>query len=87
MPQSSEGVDLRDRKLVQVALTSRDLDRSRSFYRDTLGLSLLFEAGSMLFFDVSGFRLLIGTEKYRRPSRRLRALFRCAGHRYARARA
>ena len=36
---------LAGRKLVQVALTCRDLDRARTFYRDTLGLPLLFEAG------------------------------------------
>jgi methylmalonyl-CoA/ethylmalonyl-CoA epimerase len=50
------------RKLVQVALTVGDLERSRNFYRDTLGLPLLFEAGSMMFFDLVGIRLLLGTE-------------------------
>jgi len=50
------------RRLVQVALTVRDLERSRNFYRDTLGLPLLFEAGSMMFFDLGGIRLLLGTE-------------------------
>jgi methylmalonyl-CoA/ethylmalonyl-CoA epimerase len=53
---------LRGRRLVQVALTTRDLDRSRRFYRDTLGLTLLFEVGTMLFFDLGGTRLLVGSE-------------------------
>lgn len=51
---------LAGRKLVQVALTCRDLDRTRSFYRDILGLPLLFEAGHMLFFDIGGQRLMVG---------------------------
>lgn len=59
---------LAGRKLVQVALTCRDLDRARSFYRDTLGLPLMFEAGNMLFFDVGGQRLMVGlSEKPDRP--------------------
>ena len=45
-------LSLAGRKLVQVALTCRDLDRARAFYRDTLGLPLLFEAGTMLFFQL-----------------------------------
>jgi predicted enzyme related to lactoylglutathione lyase len=53
-------LDLKDRKLVQVALTVRDLDRARTFYRDTLGLTLMFEAGTMLFFDIGGQRLMVG---------------------------
>jgi catechol 2,3-dioxygenase-like lactoylglutathione lyase family enzyme len=54
---------LAGRKLVQVALTCRDLDRARTFYRDTLGLPLMFEAGNMLFFQVEGQRLMIGKEE------------------------
>lgn len=62
MSESHEAGTLRGRKLVQVALTTRDLERSRRFYRDVLGLPLLFEAGGMMFFDLQGTRLLIGTE-------------------------
>ena len=53
---------LAGRKLVQVALTSRDIERSRQFYRDTLGIPVLFEAGTMMFFDLGGVRLLVGSE-------------------------
>jgi len=55
-----ESETLAGRKLVQVALTCRDLDRARAFYRDTLGLPLLFEAGNMLFFQLEGLRLMVG---------------------------
>ncbi|HVZ92535.1 MAG TPA: VOC family protein [Rhizomicrobium sp.] len=54
---------LSGRKLAQVALTCRDLDRARSFYRDILGLPLMFEAGNMLFFQLDGLRLMIGKEE------------------------
>ena len=53
-------LSLAGRKLVQVALTCRDLDRARIFYRDTLGLPLMFEAGTMLFFQLDGVRLMVG---------------------------
>ncbi len=60
--------NLAGRKLVQVALTCRDLDRARIFYRDTLGLTLMFEAGTMLFFDIGGQRLMVGlAEKADKP--------------------
>ncbi|HTT97400.1 MAG TPA: VOC family protein [Rhizomicrobium sp.] len=60
--------NLSGRKLVQVALTVRDLDRARIFYRDTLGLPLMFEAGTMLFFDIGGQRLMVGlAEKADKP--------------------
>jgi catechol 2,3-dioxygenase-like lactoylglutathione lyase family enzyme len=59
---------LAGRKLQQVALTCRDLDRARSFYRDTLGLPLMFEAGHMLFFQLEGVRLMVGlSEKPDQP--------------------
>lgn len=57
-----ESSTLAGRKLVQVALTCRDLDRSRIFYRDMLGLPLLFEASGMMFFQLDGLRLMIGKE-------------------------
>jgi catechol 2,3-dioxygenase-like lactoylglutathione lyase family enzyme len=56
-------LNLSDRKLVQVAFTCRDLDRARVFYRDTLGLPLMFEAGNMLFFQLEGLRLMVGKEE------------------------
>lgn len=59
----AQELNLAGRKLVQVALTCRDLDRSRVFYRDTLGLPLLFEAGNMLFFQLDGLRLMVGREE------------------------
>ncbi len=53
---------LAGRKLQQVALTCRDLERSKVFYRDTLGLTFMFEASNMLFFQLDGLRLMIGKE-------------------------
>jgi len=55
-------LDLAGRKLVQVALTCRDLDRTQAFYGDTLGLPFLFEANGMLFFQLDGMRLMLGKE-------------------------
>lgn len=45
--------------LGQVALTVADVDRSEAFYRDALGLPLLFAAGSMRFFDLGATRLML----------------------------
>lgn len=47
--------------LAQVALTVTDLEAARAFYRDSLGLPHLFDAGTMAFFDCGGVRLLVGT--------------------------
>jgi catechol-2,3-dioxygenase len=49
----------------QVAFTAKDLDISVRFYRDMLGLKLLFETNGMLFFDVSGTRLMIARDNLR----------------------
>jgi len=45
----------------QIALTVTNLDEARAFYRDTLGMQFLFDAGSMIFFQCGSVRLLIGT--------------------------
>jgi catechol 2,3-dioxygenase-like lactoylglutathione lyase family enzyme len=45
----------------QVAINVHDLDRATAFYRDTLGLPLLFTAGKLAFFDCGGVRLMLDT--------------------------
>jgi methylmalonyl-CoA/ethylmalonyl-CoA epimerase len=43
----------------QIALTVRDLDRATRFYRDTLGLPLLFQFPGLAFFNCHGVRLML----------------------------
>jgi methylmalonyl-CoA/ethylmalonyl-CoA epimerase len=43
----------------QISINARDVPRATAFYRDILGLRLLFEAGGMAFFDCGGVRLMI----------------------------
>jgi len=44
----------------QIAVTVRDLERAKNFYRDTLGVPFLFEAPGMLFFQAGDVRLMLG---------------------------
>ena len=44
----------------QISIIAHDLPRATAFYRDVLGLPLLFTAGSMAFFDCGGVRLMLG---------------------------
>jgi catechol 2,3-dioxygenase-like lactoylglutathione lyase family enzyme len=46
-------------RIGQIAINARDLDRGTAFYRDKLGLPLLFAAGKMAFFDCGGVRLML----------------------------
>src|SRR5437868_432100 len=55
----SQDIGLGRRGFAQVGLQVRDIDRAISFYRDTLGLRLLFRAGSMVFFEVGHSWLMI----------------------------
>lgn len=45
----------------QIAITVRDLKQATAFYRDTLGMKLLFEVSNMSFFDCGGVRLMMST--------------------------
>src|SRR5688500_4150560 len=45
--------------LGQIALTVQDLDRATAFYRDTLGLPLLFQFPGLAFFNMHGIRLML----------------------------
>jgi methylmalonyl-CoA/ethylmalonyl-CoA epimerase len=44
----------------QISVIVHDLARATAFYRDTLGLPLLFTAGKLAFFDCGGVRLMLG---------------------------
>ena len=43
----------------QIALHVSDAERAERFYRDTLGLPLLFRFGNLVFFDCAGVRLML----------------------------
>jgi methylmalonyl-CoA/ethylmalonyl-CoA epimerase len=44
----------------QVAITVESLPRARDFYRDVLGMRLLFDAGTMAFFQCGSVRVMLG---------------------------
>lgn len=46
-------------RLGQIAINVHDPERATAFYRDTLGLPLLFRAGDLAFFDCGGVRLML----------------------------
>jgi len=52
---------LAGRRVVQLALPTRDLNRARAFYEGVLGLPLMFETNGMLFFRLGDIRLMIGS--------------------------
>jgi methylmalonyl-CoA/ethylmalonyl-CoA epimerase len=44
----------------QIAMTAKDVKRATEFYRDRLGIRLLFEAPpNLAFFDCGGIRLML----------------------------
>jgi methylmalonyl-CoA/ethylmalonyl-CoA epimerase len=43
----------------QIAITVTDVPRAIAFYKDTLGIKLLFQMPTMGFFDCGGVRLMI----------------------------
>jgi len=47
--------------LSRVAITFHDLPRAVAFYRDVIGLPLLFETGGMAFFAMGDVRLMMTT--------------------------
>jgi methylmalonyl-CoA/ethylmalonyl-CoA epimerase len=54
-PASNIGIT----RLGQIAINAHDIERATAFYRDTLGLRLLFTAGKLAFFDCGGVRLML----------------------------
>ena len=47
-------------RIGQIAVNVHDLERATAFYRDVLGMRLLFAVPGMAFFDCGGVRLLLG---------------------------
>jgi methylmalonyl-CoA/ethylmalonyl-CoA epimerase len=45
----------------QISIIVKDVERATAFYRDVLGLPLLFTVPGMAFFDCGGVRLMLGT--------------------------
>jgi len=54
-------------KIAQVALTTRNLRNAVAFYRDVLGLKLMFEVSGMAFFEAAGIRLMVGQSETDKP--------------------
>jgi catechol 2,3-dioxygenase-like lactoylglutathione lyase family enzyme len=49
------------RGIGQIAINTRGVPRAVAFYRDALGLDLLFEAGPLAFFGCGDVRLMLST--------------------------
>ena len=47
-------------RIAQIAINVHDVKRATAFYRDVLGLQLLFEVPNLAFFDCGGIRLMLG---------------------------
>lgn len=43
----------------QIAVNVKDIERATRFYRDTLGMKMLFEFPGLAFFDAGGVRLML----------------------------
>ena len=53
-------MDLSSSTIGQASINVHDVDKAVAFYRDTLGLRFLFQAGpKMAFFDCGGVRLML----------------------------
>jgi methylmalonyl-CoA/ethylmalonyl-CoA epimerase len=55
----------------QISIIVKDVERATAFYRDVLGLPLLFSVPGMAFFDCGGVRLMLGvasSPEYDHPS-------------------
>ena len=61
-------------KLAQIALSTRDLSKAVTFYRDVLGLPLKFEVSGMAFFDAGGTSLMIGPAHHQGALQNIQAM-------------
>lgn len=59
----------------QIAVPVHDLERAVRFYRDTLGMRLLFQVPNLAFFDVGGVRLMLSTPESAEPDQRASVIY------------
>lgn len=52
--------DLSHSQIGQIAIIVHDVPKAAAFYRDSLGLKLLFEMPRMVFVDCGGVRMMLG---------------------------
>lgn len=57
--QTMPSIGLAIQQIRQISINVHDPDRAVAFYRDILGLQLLFRAGHLAFFDCGGIRLML----------------------------
>jgi methylmalonyl-CoA/ethylmalonyl-CoA epimerase len=57
IPEASGGIGIQG--IGQIHIAVRDVERAAAFYRDTLGLTFLFQFPGMAFFDCGGVRLYL----------------------------
>jgi methylmalonyl-CoA/ethylmalonyl-CoA epimerase len=57
---SAASTNLGIKNIGQISIIVHDLQRAMAFYRDTLGLPLLFTVPNLAFFDCGGVRLMLG---------------------------
>jgi methylmalonyl-CoA/ethylmalonyl-CoA epimerase len=57
---SAASSNLGIKNIGQISIIVHDLPRATAFYRDVLGLPLLFTVPNLAFFDCGGVRLMLG---------------------------
>src|SRR5260370_10956602 len=57
---STASSNLGIKNIGQISINVQDLQRATAFYRDVLGLPLLFTVPNLAFFDCAGVRLMLG---------------------------
>ena len=56
-------------KIKQIAVAVADLERSKAFYGQTLGVPKLLEVPNMAFYDLDGIWLMLSQANEREPAR------------------
>lgn len=70
-PTSPSAPALSLRRIGQISVVVRDVERATAFYRDVLGMRFLFAYPGLAFFDCDGVRLMLSRpekKEYDHPS-------------------